>query len=39
MPHRTLRRTNTLHDHVIITNAYVSLMYELKKKIWKGTDE
>jgi len=23
----------------LIINTYVSLMYELEKKIWKGTDE
>ena len=34
MPHRTHKCTNTLYDYAIINyNTYVSLMYELKKKI------
>jgi len=39
MPHRTHNCADTLYDYAIIINAYVSLMCELKKKNWKGTDE
>ena len=33
MPHRIHKCTNTLYDYVIIINTYVSLMYELEKKL------
>ena len=35
MPHRIHKCTNTVYDYAIIINTYVSLMYELKKKIGK----
>ena len=31
MPHRIHKCTITLYDYAIVMNAYVSLMYELKK--------
>ena len=34
MPHRMHKCTDTLYDYaVIIINTYVSLMYEVKKKL------
>jgi len=33
MPHRIRKCTNNLYDYAIIINTYVSLMYELKKKL------
>ena len=39
MPPRIHKCTHTLYDYAIIINTYVSLMYELLKKNWKGTDE
>jgi len=40
MPHRTYKCTNTLYDYATINfNTYVSLMYEIKKRNWKVTDE
>jgi hypothetical protein len=33
MPHHIRKCTNTLYDYDIINNTYVSLMYELKKKL------
>jgi len=31
MPQRIHKCTNTIYDYIIITNTYVTLMYELKK--------
>ena len=33
MPHRKHKCTNNLYDYAIIINTYVSLLYELKKKL------
>ena len=39
MPHHIQKCTNTLYDYAIINYYYLCLMYELKKKNWKGIYE